>query len=132
MTMSNKRGIWRLTVTESFCASHCLRGYEGPCENLHGHNFGVEAVVEGERLDPKIEYLMDFKVLRGRLRTILAELDHRHLNDVPPFDGENPSSENLARHIYRLLEAALVGEAVTLVNVSVSEKDASKATYMEL
>ena len=45
-----KRGIWRLTVTEGFCASHCLRGYEGPCENLHGHNFGVEVVVEG-RID---------------------------------------------------------------------------------
>ncbi|EHJ46231.1 queuosine biosynthesis protein QueD [Solidesulfovibrio carbinoliphilus subsp. oakridgensis] len=130
--LNNKRGVWQLTVTESFSASHCLRGYEGPCENLHGHNFGVEAVVEGERLDAKVEYLMDFKKLRGRLRGILAELDHRHLNDVAPFDGENPSSENLARHIYRRLEAALAGEAVTLVAVSVSEKDTSKATYREL
>lgn len=129
--MNNKRGVWQLTVTESFSASHCLRGYEGPCENLHGHNFGVEAVVEGERLDPKVEYLMDFKKLRGKLREILAELDHRHLNDVRPFDGENPSSENLARHIYRRLEAALAGETVTLVEVSVSEKAASKATYRE-
>ena len=129
---NNKRGIWRLTVTEGFCASHCLRGYEGPCENLHGHNFGVEAVVEGERLDPKVEYLLDFKVLRGRLREILAGLDHRHLNDVPPFDGENPSSENLARFVYRRLEAALAGQPVRLISVSVSEKETSKATYMEL
>ncbi|UJX39556.1 6-carboxytetrahydropterin synthase QueD [Desulfovibrio sp. JY] len=129
---TNKRGIWRLTVTESFSASHCLRGYEGPCENLHGHNFGVEAVVEGERLDPKIEYLIDFKKLRGRLREILAPLDHHHLNEVPPFDVENPSSENLARYIYRKLEAALAGEVARLVSVSVLEKEASKATYMEL
>lgn len=132
MTTEHKRGIWRLTVTAGFSASHCLRGYEGPCENLHGHNFGVEAVVEGERLDPKIEYLLDFKVLRGRLREILARLDHHHLNDVPAFTLENPSSENLARYIYRELEAALGGEPVRLVSVSVSEKDASKATYMEL
>ena len=128
---TTRKGRWRLTVTEEFCASHCLRGYEGPCENLHGHNFGVEAVVEGERLDPKVEYLVDFKVLRGRLRRILGELDHRHLNDLPAFALENPSSENLARHIYRRLEAALADEPVRLVSVSVSEKDASKATYME-
>jgi 6-pyruvoyltetrahydropterin/6-carboxytetrahydropterin synthase len=108
-----------------------LRGYEGPCENLHGHNFGVEAVVEGERLDPKVEYLVDFKVLRGRLREILAGLDHRHLNDLPAFALENPSSENLARFVYRQLEAALAGQPVRLVCVSVSEKDSSKATYME-
>ena len=126
-----RKGKWRLTVSEGFCASHCLRGYEGPCENLHGHNFGVEAVVEGERLDPKVEYLVDFKVLRGRLRQILGELDHRHLNDLPAFALENPSSENLARHIYRRLETAIAGEPVQLVSVSVSEKDASKATYME-
>ena len=126
-----RKGRWRLTVTEAFCASHCLRGYEGPCENLHGHNFGVEAVVEGERLDPKVEYLVDFKVLRGRLRQILGELDHRHLNDLPAFSLENPSSENLARHIYRRLEAVIADEPVQLVSVSVSEKDTSKATYME-
>jgi len=127
-----KRGIWRLTVTEGFCAAHCLRGYEGPCENLHGHNFGVEVVVEGERLDPKVEYLMDFKALRGRLKVILADLDHKHLNDLPPFALENPSSENLARYIYRRLQAALAGEVVRLVSVAVLEKEASKATYMEL
>ena len=127
-----KRGIWRLTVTEGFCASHCLRGYEGPCENLHGHNFGVEVVVEGERLDPKVEYLIDFKKLRGKLREVLASFDHRHLNEIAPFDVENPSSENLARFIYRALEKALDGEAARLVSVSVSEKEASKATYMEL
>ncbi len=126
-----RKGKWRLTVSEGFCASHCLRGYEGPCENLHGHNFGVEAVVEGERLDPKVEYLVDFKVLRGRLREILAGLDHRHLNDLPAFALENPSSENLARFVYRQLEAALAGQPVRLVSVSVSEKDSSKATYME-
>lgn len=130
--MTTKRGIWRLTVTEGFCASHCLRGYEGPCENLHGHNFGVEVVVEGERLDPKVEYLLDFKVLRGKLREILAGLDHRHLNELEAFALENPSSENLARHIYRRLEKALEGEAARLVSVAVSEKEASKATYMEL
>jgi len=129
---NEKRGVWRLTVTESFSASHCLRGYEGPCENLHGHNFGVEAVVEGERLDPKVEYLVDFKVLRGRLREILGELDHRHLNEAPAFVLENPSSENLARFLYRRLEAALADAPVRLVSVSVSEKEASKATYMEL
>ena len=59
-------------------------------------------------------------------------MHHKHLNEVPPFDLENPTSENLARSIYRLLHAAMQGEMVRLHSVSVSEKEASKATYMEL
>lgn len=123
-------GRYRLTIRESFAASHCLRHYEGKCENLHGHNFEVEVAVEGTRLDPKIEFLMDFKELRTKLKEVLGPLDHAHLNEVAPFDLRNPSSENLARHIYEQLATALPGH-VKLAHVSVSEKPGQTATYYQ-
>ncbi len=128
------KGKWRLTVTGDFSSSHQLRNYGGKCENMHGHNFAVECCVEGDSLTHDTGILMDFKVLKAMLREVLAELDHRHLNDVAAFAEANPSSENLARHIYAGMAeklAALPGRPARLAAVSVSEKESSKATYWE-
>lgn len=123
-------GKWKLTITQDFSSSHQLRNYGGKCENMHGHNFGVEVVVEGDKLDDRVQYLVDFKELKQRTKAVLDRLDHKHLNEVPPFDEINPSSENIAMFIYKELAPSMPGE-VRLVEVSVSEKDSSKATYWE-
>lgn len=132
------RNLWRLTVRDEFSAGHALRHYEGKCERLHGHNFAVELTVEGERLEPDTEILLDFKLLKQALKAALEGLDHRILNDVAPFDVVNPSSENLSRHIWRRVTQFLETNpnpqmrAVRVYSVSVSEKGAQTATYMEL
>ncbi|NDY57816.1 6-carboxytetrahydropterin synthase QueD [Desulfovibrio sulfodismutans] len=129
---SHGRGLYQLTVSMDFAAAHCLRHYGGPCENLHGHNFAVEAVVSGKKLEPKVDILMDFKELKNRLGAVVAELDHRHLNELAVFQKRNPSSELLARYIFEGLREKLADNPqVTLQSVSVSEKASSKATYME-
>lgn len=122
---------WRLTVRREFAASHCLRHYQGKCERLHGHNFAVEAVVAGEALLPGVEFLMDFGDLKAMVDGVLAALDHRHLNEVPPFDRLNPSSENLARHVFDQLRLDLASRApgVRLVAVTVHERAGQCATY---
>ena len=123
-------GKWKLTITQDFSSSHQLRNYGGKCENMHGHNFGVEVVVEGDKLDERVHYLVDFKELKQRTKDVLEQLDHKHLNEVPPFTEINPSSENLAMFVYRELAGNLPA-SVRLVEVSVSEKASSKATYWE-
>lgn len=79
---------------------HCVTTKE-KCEHLHGHNYGVKVVVEGSRLSPDTELLMDFGDLKAILKEVLETLDHQYLNELPPFDRINPSSENLARHIWQ-------------------------------
>lgn len=127
-----KKRVWRLTVRSEFCAGHALRHYEGKCENLHGHNFAVEAVVEGDVLLPGTEMLLDFKILKTELKKVLETLDHRVLNDSPPFDSINPSSENLSRHIWQAMAEALRDYPVRMHSVTVSEKSAQSATYVEV
>ncbi len=130
-------GLWRLTVRDEFAAAHALRHYRGKCENPHGHNFAVELCVEGNTLAPDTELLLDFATLKGALRASLVGLDHRMLNETPPFDVRNPSSENLARHLFRDVAARLAASAdpqagnVRLVSVSVSERNSQSATYLE-
>lgn len=124
-------------MRDEFSAAHALRHYEGKCENPHGHNFRVEAVVRGDAPDEKTGMLLDFKILKNLLRDALARFDHKMLNDEPPFDALNPSSENIAREIWLLLDSSLKAtpEAARsnarLCEVSVSEKATQTATYSE-
>lgn len=127
-----RRGVFQLTVCGDFSSAHCLRNYQGPCEALHGHNFLVEAVFEGERLTEDTEMLMDFKELKARLALVLGKLDHKHLNEVPYFTRRNPTAENLARFIYWELGKLMEGTPAWVAQVSVYEKSTSKATYFEV
>lgn len=126
----NPKALWRLTVKDEFCAAHALRHYKGKCENLHGHNYSVDVVVQGRKLLPGTELLMDFGDLKALLKGVLKPLDHAMINDVPPFDQINPSSENLASYIWQQC-AGRLPEGVSMYQVTVAEKGRQSATYME-
>jgi 6-pyruvoyltetrahydropterin/6-carboxytetrahydropterin synthase len=125
------KGIWRLTVSDHFSSAHQLRHYQGKCESLHGHNFTVQVQVQGRDLDPKLGIVMDFQELRTLLKQVLAELDHRNLNELSEFSEINPSSEHLARYIYQRLAALLPSPGVTMHTVSVAEGPNTIAAYSE-
>jgi 6-pyruvoyltetrahydropterin/6-carboxytetrahydropterin synthase len=127
-----KKGKWRLKVAQEFSASHAIRDYKGKCERLHGHNFGVEVEVEGDRIDERTGMLMDFTELKAELRAVLEAVDHSHLNECPMFTDASPSSENVALYIYTELKIRLKPHMVDLVRVTVSEKPGQSATYMEV
>lgn len=122
--------MYELTITSDFAAAHNLRQYDGECENLHGHNWKVEVVIVSNRLD-KIGLAVDFKVLKRILKAILDKLDHKYLNEIPPFDKENPSSENLARYIFKQFKTALKNKGVRPAKVKVWESDNACAAYYE-
>ena len=123
--------LWRLTVRAEFAAAHALRHYQGKCEAMHGHNFQVEATVEGEALLPDTEMLADFSDLKHELASVLEELDHGDLCRVPPFDRINPSSENLARYLFQRLLPRMGLRGLRLHAVTVAERATQSATYME-
>jgi 6-pyruvoyltetrahydropterin/6-carboxytetrahydropterin synthase len=67
-------------------------------------------------------------VMKGALHELLARLDHGYLNDVPPFDTENPSSENIARFIYEEMEGRIPLPA-RLARVTVWESEDARAEF---
>ena len=92
------------------------------CARVHGHSFRVEVHVAGP-VDPRLGWVMDFADLKRAFEPLFERLDHRYLNDVPGL--ENPTSENLARWIWRELAPALP----QLARVVVHETCTSGATY---
>ncbi|MFC2038972.1 6-carboxytetrahydropterin synthase QueD [Chloroflexota bacterium] len=120
--------MYRVAIERHIDAAHFLRGYQGKCEALHGHRYRVIVKVEaGELNDIGLAY--DFTVLKQHLDGIIARYDHTCLNDVPPFDSINPSSENIASTIYDELASKLAGDAASLSEVEVYESPDSWVTY---
>ena len=122
--------MWEVSVKLDFSAAHQLRDYVGKCEHLHGHNWNVLIVVQCVRVD-RLGMTMDFNLLRSKARDVLNELDHKFLNDVKPFDTENPSAENIARFIFERLARKVNSDNCTLKKVAVFETPNTSASYME-
>ena len=120
--------MYRLMVTGRFAAAHNLRNFQGQCEALHGHNWKVEITVEGEKLD-QADLLMDFGELKALMNQALDQLDHKHLNEVPPFDKINPSSEMIAKWLFETIGAQLP-EHVKMASASAWESENARATYL--
>ncbi len=120
--------MFQVSVELHFDAAHYLRGYRGKCESLHGHRYKVVAALQtSEQNDIGLAY--DFTELKRNLGGVIARFDHVCLNDVPPFDRINPSSENIAEAIYNDMQARLSGAPVSLSGVEVWESPESSVTY---
>ena len=122
--------MFEVTVDQTFAAAHALRNYKGGCENVHGHNFKVQIVISGERLDDA-GLLVDFIDVKNLMGQILARLDHQNLNETPPFDVKNPSAENIAEYICTEMTGGLVNTPVPvrIREVKVWETEIQSATY---
>ncbi len=123
--------MYMIGVWDHFSSAHYLRNYEGKCEHLHGHNWKVEVVLEGDTLD-EAGMVLDFGILKGFLKDIMNTLDHKCLNDdVDFFKNISPSSEHIARYIYNSLKEKIVGYPVRMREVKVFESENSYAVYKE-
>ena len=122
--------MFEVTVDQTFAAAHALRNYKGGCENVHGHNFKVQIVISGDRLDDA-GLLVDFIDVKNLMGEILARLDHQNLNEVPPFDVKNPSAENIAEYICTEMSGGLINTPVPvrIREVKVWETEIQSATY---
>jgi len=122
--------MYELKIVTQFAAAHQLRGYEGGCENLHGHNWKIEVFLAGEELG-KDGMLMDFRCVKEATKGVLDELDHKFLNELDAFKTLNPSSENIARHIFEALSRKLDNKRHEVTKVIAWESDSACAGYMK-
>lgn len=122
--------MYELRVKAGFSAAHQLRGYQGSCENLHGHNWKIEVAVRTERLD-EVGIGLDFRTIRQITLDVLNVLDHQNLNELEPFHQINATSENLARWLFHELGRRLNAPGIGVSQVTVMETDTCSATYWE-
>ena len=121
--------MFELKVKSEFEAAHYIKNYPGKCARLHGHNWIVEAIVQGDTLN-EMGILIDFKILKSELNKVLDLLDHQYLNELKIFANKNPTAEIIAKEIFdRLSTAEIFNGATKLTAITVYESPKSSVTY---
>tara|TARA_Y100001935_G_scaffold209397_1_gene179163 strand:- start:507 stop:875 length:369 start_codon:yes stop_codon:yes gene_type:complete len=122
--------MFKLIVKKEFSSAHILIGHPGDCKRMHGHNWTVEAKVEGNEIN-KIGMVIDFKDIKNKLGEIIARLDHRYLNDVEPFKENNPTAENISKYIYKELSKNINTDNIKVCEIKLWETSNSAVIYTE-
>lgn len=94
------------SIRTTFSAAHRIEGYEGNCAQPHGHNYRVEVHVAAQGVN-ETGLSVDFRKLKQMAHAVVAQLDHRMLNDLPFFAEHNPTAENIARYLFDELKGKL-------------------------
>jgi len=128
--LSNYKMRYEITVEDFFSAAHKLRDYEGECERLHGHNWKVEVSLTSQKLN-KQEMVIDFRELKRLIKGTLRGLDHQYLNDLPYFKKDNPTTENIARFIYKKLQQRIDNKDIKIKKVRVWESKSASVSITE-
>jgi len=121
---------YTLTVLTDFAAAHTLRDYPGDCSRMHGHNWKLEAEIRATALN-EVGMAVDFKDMKRVAREVAGELDHRYLNDLPPFTTVNPTAENIAAHIYHRMSERLNTDSARVSAITLWETDRACVRYSE-
>jgi len=119
--------MFEIRVEKTIACAHRLFDYDGPCEELHGHNYRIEVAYTGHELD-RYGMLVDFTDVKKVFNGVLETLDHKYLNDLPAFTELSPSAENIAAHIFHEM-AKSPFERAKLSSVSVWETPTQVAVY---
>jgi 6-pyruvoyltetrahydropterin/6-carboxytetrahydropterin synthase len=122
--------MYEIHVDKTFAAAHYLRGYEGECSNLHGHNWKVTAVLAADFTD-ETGISIDFKTISALLEVILKDFDHKNLNDIKEFEIINPSAELIAKNIFEKLSALIseINKEIKVVSINVAESEKFRVVY---
>jgi 6-pyruvoyl-tetrahydropterin synthase len=128
--------MFTLEVRDHVMIAHSFRGeIFGPAQGLHGATFVVDAAFLTRDLDDN-GLVVDIGRAHDVLKTVLATLNYKNLDELPQFAGTNTTTEFLAKHIHdRLAQAARLGtlgrdaNAISAIRVTLAESHVARATF---
>jgi 6-pyruvoyltetrahydropterin/6-carboxytetrahydropterin synthase len=122
--------VFEVAYETTFCATHRLTDGGRAIEPLHGHDWRVEVVAEGEGLD-RIGVVLDFERLKEVVGEVARRFHYKDVNQHAAFADQSPSAEAVARYIFQEVRAGLGLDGALLRRVRVWEAPGCSATYLE-
>ena len=121
--------MYRVAVSKEFIAQHYLIGGDWGAENeLHSHNYRIDLVLEGQELDQH-GYLVDIVDIENILTALTDRYRDRTLNELPEFEGLNPSIEQFSRLLCQSLAAHIQATNINAISVKLWENAIAWASY---
>ncbi|MEQ8818990.1 MAG: 6-carboxytetrahydropterin synthase [Sumerlaeia bacterium] len=121
--------MYTVCVIRDFVAQHYLIGGDWGAENdWHSHSYRAEVQLIGSALD-RHNYLMDITDIEENLDALVAKYKDKTLNDLPAFEGQNPSLELFARLFAEELSERISAPSVERLVVKMWETPQIWASY---
>jgi 6-pyruvoyl-tetrahydropterin synthase len=128
--------LFAVEVRDHIMIAHSFRGAVfGPAQALHGATFVIDAAFFAETLDSN-GIVIDIGCAHEALKTALAPLNYRNLDDVTELRGKNTTTEFLTKHIFDNLAGAARegrlgrnGRELKAIRVTLSESHVARAWY---
>jgi 6-pyruvoyltetrahydropterin/6-carboxytetrahydropterin synthase len=121
--------MYTVAVKRDFVAQHFLIGGDwGPENDLHSHHYAIELQLEGAELDQH-GYLVDIVDIEHHLEEIVARYRDKTLNDLPEFEGLNPSIEHFSRILAQGLNLRIGAPNIGVLSVVLWENEIAWASY---
>ena len=99
--------MYTVSVRDHFMIAHSFHGEAfGPAQRLHGATYVVDLEVRRPELDAHGR-VVDIGLATELLKTTLAGLNYRNLDEEPAFTGRNTTTEFLAHEIFDRIAAAI-------------------------
>ena len=123
--------MYTVAVSRDFVAQHFLIGGDWGAENEpHSHHYRVEAQLEGASLDAH-GYLVDIVDIETQLEALVAHYRDQTLNDLPEFQGLNPSIEHFSRIFCRSLSDRIQAPNLSAITLKMWENEIAWAAYRQ-
>lgn len=128
--------MYAVEVRDHIMIAHSFKGEVfGPAQKLHGATFVIDAAVYAETLDENA-IVIDIGRAHEVLKSLLAPLNYKNLDDEPEFKGQNTTTEFLTKHLFDgLAKAARAGELgrpgkeLHSIRIEIAESHVARASY---
>lgn len=121
--------MYKVAVKRDFIAQHFLIGGDwGPENEKHSHHYQVEVQLDGRYLDQH-GYLVDIVDIENFLESIVERFTDKTLNDLPEFEGLNPSIEHFSRILCQLVDGHVQAENIQVITIKLWENDIAWSSY---
>lgn len=121
--------MYTVTVRRDFVAQHFLTVPDpGPEGDLHSHRYTAEVRLAGPDLN-QYGYLADIDDVEAELDDAVERYRDATLNDLPEFEGLNPSLEHFARLFGRRFWEGLNAPEVESLTVELREDEVARASH---
>ena len=123
--------MYTVAVNRDFVAQHFLIGGDWGAENeLHSHHYRVEVQLRGATLD-KHGYLVDIVDIETNLEALVVHYRDKTLNNLPEFEGLNPSIERFARIVCQALSSRIQAPNLSGITLKMWENEIAWAAYRQ-
>lgn len=121
--------MYTVAVNRNFIAQHYLIGGDWGLENQpHSHHYQLELQLHGDELDQH-GYLVDIVDIEAHLDALVGRYQDHTLNELPEFEGLNPSIEHFSRILCQALSSHILASNIHSLTLKLWENDIAWASY---